>query len=164
MKTQKPSLIAIFLNCLLLAVLVAPVSSHARDPIKGVKQMQEGVKYAFWSYTDKRCTNDENNACISEEEYKAICKLTKSITESLPKSLAFDAFSLEDKSLLKGGDFSNISVSWGKAVQDGNFYCFYHFTVKGIYEGSSKRKDFEGVIVQFLKNSKGEVLAITPKM
>ena len=161
MKTQKPSVIAIFLNCLLLAVLVAPVSSHARDPIKGLKQMQDGVKYAFWSYTDKRCTNDENNVCISEEEYKAICKLTKGITESLPKSLAFNA-SLEDKSLLKGGDFSNISVSWGKAVQDGNFYCFYHFTVKGMYEGTSKRKDFEGVIVQFLKNSK-EVLAHTAK-
>jgi hypothetical protein len=136
-------------------ILLVSINVQARDEIKNTKQMQVGKQYTF--YRDGSCTDSSEAVCITANEYKTICKFTKGLTQNLPKMMSVFA-SKEDETLLTAGEFSDIEVAWGKSL-GGAELCFFEFTSSGMYQGNSKRKTFQGVVAQFIKNGKGQVLA-----
>lgn len=122
--------------------------------ITGISQVQEGIEYGY--FPDDSCREKELLKCLSFAEYESLCKLTNGISKRLVTLGSF-LLPIEDRTLLEGGNISEISVYWGKS-RDGMERCFYTFTASGTYQGNSLRKDFRGVVAVFIKN-KGTVLA-----
>lgn len=129
----------------------------AREPITNVDKIKNYIDLTYYGQ-GQNCDESNDNICLNENEYQLICKSTTGMSRNLPQLLSGFVASDESHILLKGGEFSDISVVWGKG-RDGLSRCYYEFTAKGIYKGNSARQVFSGIVMQFVKNDKGKILA-----
>lgn len=142
---------------LILLLLCINLNSFGREPITDIKKLKEYTSYIYYG-KGMGCDESDKSICLNEGEYQLLCKFTKGITRNLPNLMSSSATNDKDYTLLSGGDISNTSIEWAKS-RDGVYRCFFEFTATGIHQGNSVRKVYSGIVMEFVKNSKGELLA-----
>ena len=136
----------------------APTQTPAPPPKQAVTEpkqnYQQGVTYTY--YSDGSCKPTQNIICLSRDEYIAICKVAKGVTNGAVKTRAVMA-NRDEKALLEGGNFETVRVLWAES-NSGKSHCYAIATVSGIVDGTSKRLDIQGIASQFILSDKNNVL------
>jgi len=105
------------------------------------------------------CSKDDGGYCISVADYKYLCSKARGISKQMTNSLTTTRSDVEY--LVKNGNIDDISIRWEEhRYTDGNDHgmCIASITASGIVDGSSVRKDTNGVVTGFVYSG-GKILA-----
>jgi len=116
--------------------------------------LQAGTEYKW--FNDSSCTDRENEICVSNEDYKALCLSASGVSKMASRMLT--NFNRRANYLLDNGDIDELSVHW----KDGYKYgCRVIMQVSGMVQGSSARENLEGGVTGFIFNQDRKILAHT---
>lgn len=118
-------------------------------------------KYIYKYYDDGSCSNGEKGyfdkglitKCIGLDEYKKLCKLSKSITQGA-RDIASTYHSGTLSSFIKSGSsYRGMKAVW----QDTENKCYARWTISGILNGTSTSKTLYVTAIEFI-NVDNEIL------
>lgn len=150
---QKKTFFSIFFISLIL------VGCNNDKKANGVKTSDTSEYISDVTYTyfrDGSCTSSDKNICLTEHEYKEICKISKGISKGAIRTRTVLSYGKE-KALADAGNFSDIVVFWDVS-RSGIEQCYASLDASGIYEGTSSKIEIWGIAQQFIKDSKGDIL------
>lgn len=155
MKIQKITLVVLAIFSLIACQ--KSQTEGGKNAESTTNKFQAGIKYTYYPSEDNAsCKNSSNNVCLTYEEYKEICSISKGVTNFSIQTRAVLA-SHKEKVLLEGGSISNIAVTWSKSMS-GKEQCYAIVFASGIVDGSSAKEAIQGVAQQFIKNDEGQIL------
>ena len=155
MKIQKITLVVLAIFSLLACQKSQTEGGKNAEPT--TNKFQAGIEYKYFPSDDNAsCTSKSDQVCLTYEEYKEICSISKGVTNFSIKTRAVNA-SHKEKVLLEGGSISNIAVTWSKSMS-GKEQCYAIVFASGIIDGSSAKESIQGVAQIFVKNNEGNIL------
>jgi tripartite-type tricarboxylate transporter receptor subunit TctC len=121
-----------------------------------VSRLTQGIAYTY--FRDGSCTASEKIECLSDSEYAEVCREAKGVTRRAIDVKAISPSSSHiERTLLKGGTIEAIRVLWAES-RSGFYACYAIVTVSGVVDGTAHREEVQGIVQEFVKSSRGEVL------
>lgn len=123
--------------------------------VKNDFNMRPGIKYDF--YKSGQCVAPESGtACLSEEDYKKLCTMASTVVPQAIQEISILAGPPE-AAILTGGNITSVKIGLAKSGS-GKEHCYVILSAQGIYQGSSKGIQVQGIVESFMVNDLGKIL------